>query len=162
MSLDELEADIKTMISSFRLTANKATLLREASFQFIIEEFGVIICGINRADYTMVRESINTRFGDGWRVVYVSVQDPLLEKKDDILWELMRGGYIQHIRSKYPRQFRELVVMQNFGKKIIDKRLAVWGDTPKYRYLVDENKAALKEASTYILSINPGFYDYMP
>ena len=162
MSLSELESDLSIMLSSFRVTFNRTQVMKDVSFQLVVDEFGVIICGIERADYTLIKDSVDRSFGDGWRVVYVAMQDPLYEKKEEILWELMRSGYIRYIRNKYPRQFRELIVMQNFGKKIIEKRLEVWGGDPKYKYLVDENKAALNEAATYIMSMDPSFYDYMP
>ena len=101
-------------------------------------------------------------FGNGWRFIYFTAHDSLLEKKEEIIWDLMRGGFIRYIRTRYPQQFKNLIIMENFGKKIIKQRLKVWGDTPKYRFLKQENEAALNEAFSYIISVDPSFFDYMP
>jgi len=162
MTIEQLESDISVILSSLRVDYKKMSVIKEVSVQFIVEEFGTIICGLNRADYLLVSKTIEKQFGSGWRIVYLSLQDSLLEKKDEVIWDLMRGGYIRYIRNKYPRQFRELIVMQNFGRKIIEQRLKVWNNEPKFNFLIEENKAALKEAFTYILSIDPSFFDYMP
>lgn len=162
MTLAELEIEIQIMLSALKVTARKHNLVKEVSVQFVIEEFGVIICGVNRADYSLVKDIVLKQFGPGWRVVYVSIQGSLHEKKDEIIWEMMRSGYMRYIRTKYPRQFKELITMQNFGKKIVEKRLKIWDGAPKYRFLIEENKAVLKEAVSYVLSIDPSFFDYMP
>ena len=47
-------------------------------------------------------------------------------------------------------------------RKIIKERLKVWDNAPKYRFLIDENEAALREATTYVLSVDPAFFDSMP
>ena len=104
---------------------------------------------------------INAHF-PGWRVVYVNTKEAVYERKEEVLWALMRSGYMSYIRNIYPRQFNNLIVTEGFGNKVIRQRLAIWGDKPKYKWLVEEDKAALKESDTYILSINPGFYDHMP
>lgn len=162
MTIQELETHIGIILNTLRLDFKKMAVMKEVSIQFIVEEFGTIVCGFNRADYTFVSKAIEQQFGPGWRVVYISTQDQLLEKKEELIWELMRGGYMTYIRRKYPRQFRGLVTMQNYDKKIIKQRLKVWDGAPRYKFLIDENEAALREAATYILSVDPGFYDYMP
>lgn len=160
--MDDLALEITSILEAFRLNFKKMSVVKDASIQFIVEQFGLIVCGLNRADYLMVSKAIEKQFGSGWRVVYVADGDSLLKKKEEILWDLMRSGYMRHIRYSYPRQFRELITMQNFDKKIIAQRLEVWNGQAKFKFLIEENQAALREASTYILSVDPGFYDHMP
>ena len=156
-----LETYMGELITALRLKYRKATVVRGVSFQLLIEDFGVMVCGINRSDYTEVSSVINRHF-PGWRVVYINTTEAVYEKKEEVLWELMRSGYLTYIRNSYPRQFNNLIVVEGFGNKIIRQRLSIWGDSPKHKWLVDENKAALRESDTYILSVNSGFYDYMP
>lgn len=162
MLLTEIETDLDIILRTLRLDFNKRTIVGEASVLFIIEQFGTIVCGIDRADYLLVSKAIERQFGSGWRVVYVTTQDSLLEKKEELIWELMRGGYMNYIRSKYPVSFKQLITMQGFDRKVIKERLKVWGNAPKYRFLIEENEAALREATTYILSVDPAFFDSMP
>jgi hypothetical protein len=84
------------------------------------------------------------------------------EKTDEIIWDLMRAGYMTWIRKNYPRQFKQLIVESNFGTKIIKKRLKIWDNEPRFRFLIEENEAALNQSAVYLLSIDPGFYDFMP
>ena len=162
MLLNELEIDLQIMLDALRLEFKKIYLVKEVSVQFIIEDFGVILCGIDRTEYSTINEAIIKRFGKGWRVVYITTQDLLYERKDTFIWELMRSGYMRYIRTKFPREFKELITIQNFGKKIIEQRLKIWADDPKYRFLVEENKIALTVVTSYILSVDPSFYDTMP
>jgi hypothetical protein len=165
MSIQEdiviLEADIEATLNAFRVSYTKTHIVKDVSIQFVIEAFGTVVCGINRADYSLINNEMLKVF-DGWRIVYVTTFDSMNEKKEEILWELMKSGYMTYIRSKFKRQFNEIIIMHDFGKKIINQRLKIWGDVPKYKWLVEENTAAKKESATYVLSINPGFYDYMP
>ena len=156
-----LETYTGELVTALRLKYRKISVVRGVSFQLVIEDFGVIVCGINRSDYTEVSSMINIHFA-GWRVVYITTKEAIYEKKEEIIWALMRSGYLTYIRAAYPRQFNNLITIEGFGNKIIRQRLAIWGDAPKYKWLVEENEAALRESDTYILSVNSGFYDYMP
>lgn len=156
-----LETYLKELLTALRLKYKKAVVVKNISFQLLIEDFGVIISGIDRMEYIEVREAVNRHF-PGWRDVYINTREVVYEKKEEILWELMRSGYMAYIRHNYPHQFNNLIVMEGFGNKIIRQRLDIWGNKPKYKWFVEEHKLALKESDTYILSMNPGFYDYMP
>lgn len=156
-----LETYIGELITALRLKYKKVAVVRGSSFQLLIEDFGVMVCGINRSDYTEVSSAVSRHFA-GWRVVYITTKEAVYEKKEEIIWALMRSGYLTYIRNVYPRQFNNLVVSEGFGNKIVRQRLAIWGDKPMYKWLVEEDQAALKESGTYILSVSPGFYDYMP
>jgi hypothetical protein len=161
MIMEELEDQIKIVLDTLRVSSRKISLIKDVSFQFVIDDFGVIISGINRADYKLVKEAVEGQF-PGWRDIYFTTFDEVNQIKEDIIWELMKGGYMRWVRFTFPRQFNNLIAMEGFGKKIIKKRLEIYGDKPKYRFFVSDNEAALVDADSYILSIDPGFYDMMP
>ncbi len=160
-TLNTLEVELEAIVSSLHVQYKKQQLLNEFSVQFLIEDFGVLLCGLHAADYSTLKDTVDRLF-PSYRVVYVAVADSLLDKKEEIIWELVRSGYIRQIRLLYPTQFKNLLLNQDFGKQIINKRLKVWGDRAAYRYYVSENKEALNCNVNYLLTVDPSFFDYMP
>jgi hypothetical protein len=98
---------------------------------------------------------------DSWRIITVRSNDSFEEKKMEVIWELMRSGYFSYLRSERPRTFKEMIVQQGWHRKIIEKRLELYGDCPKHNYLRDLNRWAAKQSSGYLLSTDPGFFDYL-
>lgn len=161
LTLDKLEIELDAIIKALHVKYKRQRLINDYSVQFVIEEFGVLVCGLHAADYSMINDVLVRNF-IGWRIVYVALTDSILSKKEEIIWDLMRSGYIRHIRNVFPRQFRSVLQTNDFSRQIINKRLKVWADRPMYKYLIEENKNALKYGFSYILSIDPAFFDYMP
>ena len=162
MDLRELEDYISIMLSQLRVTFKKLNLIRGVSIQFIVEEFGLIICGIDRTCYTQVNEMIIKNFPD-WRIVYITTNDNIAEKKDEVLWNLMRCGYMKWLRYTYPRQIKSIINgPESLGQKIIRERLRIWAGKPKYKFLVNDNKVALENGVIRELTNDPSFFDYMP
>jgi len=161
LKIELLESEIDIMIHALKLKPTKYQMGQKVSVQFAIDDFGVVVCGIERSDYKSIADVVENKF-DGWRIVYITTEDSMIEKKEDLIWELMRSGYMKWIRMKYPRDFNNLITMSDFGNKIIQHRLKIWADRPKYRYMVEENKGALGFPSSFILSSDQSFFDYMP
>lgn len=162
MDLTELEVHINTILNSFFLKFKKTNIIRGVSVQFIVEDFGIIVCGINRVDYAQVDDAINNQYA-GWRVVYITTNDNILEKKYEVLWALMRGGYMRWLRFSFPRQVKNILIGQdNLGNRIIDERLRIWNDKPKFKFLIEENKFVKQNGLLREYNIDPGFFDYMP
>jgi hypothetical protein len=162
MNLLELEAQIAITLNHFRVKFYKSVLSRGISSQFIVEDFGLLICCINRVDYAEASCAINEGYQD-WRNIYITTGDSISEKRYTILWGLMRGGYMKWLRYKHPRQVRSaLNGPENLGQKIIEERLRVWGNKPKYRFFIEDNLAVLHNGIIRELSSDPGFFDYMP
>lgn len=161
MTMVELEDAIVIMMHALRVDYKVDRVIKGISFQFVVEQFGTIVCGLNRQDYKLVDNQIKQSY-PGWRVVYITTFDNMLEKKEETIWKLMEGGYMRWVRLTYPRPYTELIVMQEFGKKIINKRLEIYKDKPRYRFLIEDNEDAKHYPATSILSWDPGFYDSMP
>lgn len=161
MTLDELETAIAVMLKAFRVNYKTDNLIKSISLQYVVHQFGVVVTGFLGSEYKIVSDSVAQAYPD-FRRVYIAESDSLLEKKDEVLWDLMRGGYMCWLRANYQRDFKNLMTMQEFGKKIINKRLEVWNNQARYRYFIDYNTAALRQPATYMLSIDPSFFDDMP
>ncbi|RLD67352.1 MAG: hypothetical protein DRI98_12700 [Bacteroidetes bacterium] len=156
----EMEAEIAITLQSLRVPTKKVSVVPEASIQFISEGFGTIVSVINRADYGFVNKTVREQYPD-YRYVYVSTYDSLIEKRDEIIWALMEGGFMTYIRENFHRQFQHLIT-DGFGNKIIRERLRRWGDKPMYKFLIEENTKAVDVPVTMVLATEPAFYDYMP
>jgi len=161
MIFDELEASLTMMMNAFRVGYKLDRIIKSISVQFVVHQFGLVVIGFIASEYKIILDSVNQKYPD-YRKIFISNEDNLLEKKDEVLWALSQGGYLKWLRSKYSRDFKNLVVMQEFGRKIIEQRLRIWNKSMKYNYLIEYNESALRQPATYMLSIDPSFYDFMP
>jgi len=156
----EMEAEVSITLQSLRVPVKKLSVAPEVSVQFISKGFGTIVSVINRADYGFINKLLRESYPN-YRYVYVSTYDNLIEKRDEIVWALMEGGFMTYIRENFPRQFNRLIA-DGFGAKIIRERLRRWADRPMYKFFIDENIKAKDVPTTMVLSMEPAFFDYMP
>jgi len=156
----EMEGEIAITLRSLRVPTKKLSVVPEVSTQFVSEDFGTIVSVINRADYGYVHKTVRERYPD-YRYVYVSTYDNLIQKRDEIIWALMEGGFMTYIRENFPRQFQHLIT-DGFGNKIIKERLRRWADKPMFRFFIEENVKARDIPVTMVLATEPAFFDYMP
>lgn len=159
-SMEELYIELDIMLSTLMVLYKRVPLGNNLSDVFEINELGVVVVGIEPIDYSYTMQKIQDRF-PGYRVIVVTCEDALWQKKEEVIWELMRSGYIRYIRYKFQRQFDNLI-QQGFGRKIITERLRIWGKDPKYKFLVSENLKCLEAAAPYLLAKDPAFFDFMP
>jgi hypothetical protein len=161
ISMQELETDVGIILRTLKVSFRTKVLVKDVSRQFIVDDFGVVVSVINRADYTFVKRAVQEEL-PGHRYVFVSTFDDMIEAKEEIIWTLMQSGYLKYIRLNFQRQFNDLITQQNFGNKIIDERLRRWGDEPRFKFFIEENKKAKEMPGTMVLSMEPAFFDYMP
>ena len=109
MSLGELEIQVQMMIQALRVKARKVSLIKNVSTQFLIEEFGTVVCAIERMEYKLVDSAVDDAF-PGWRKVFVASSDDFNQKREELVWELMKSGYMRWIRFNYPHLFKNLIV----------------------------------------------------
>ncbi len=160
-TLKDLEVEIESVLHALSVSYKIHRIMSGISFQFAIDDFGMTVCGIDRASYAVIDNAITNKF-IGYKKVYFTVFDKIPDIKDEIVWELMISGYMLWLRSQYPRQFKNLIVNTNFGNRIIEERFRRWDDKRKYKFWIDYNKEAQKQAATFVLSQDPGFFDMMP
>lgn len=161
MLLNKLEYDIEGMLYALKLPYKKMSVVKDISVQYLIESFGLIVCGIDRKDYSQIDNAVQNVY-EGWKLFHITTKDAVTYKKDELIWELMRAGYMTWIRQDFPRQFKNLITEQNFSLKIINERLRVWNNEPRFKFFTEMNLAAKNQSAGYILSLEPGFFDYMP
>ena len=162
MELQELDTHIRVMLNTFRVFSKKVNMLERMAVIFLAEDFGTIICGIDRADYGQINSVIREQFKN-WRYVYITTQENISKKRYEVLWELMRGGYMKWLRTAHPHQIKNtLIGPDNLGVKILEERLRIWAKHPKYKYLIEDTESVLRYGILRELSHDPGFFDYMP
>lgn len=161
IGLDILVEEVEAMLTSLRLKTKAISIVKNISVQFVAEDFGTVVCCIDRCDYTVVHNALLETF-EGWRIIYITTYDDLFEKRKTLIWELMKSGYMVWIRETYFKQFKDLIVMNDFGKGIIEERLRLWNNNPKYKYMIDRNTEVLDMSFLYVLNNEPCFFDYMP
>ena len=160
MPFAEMEAEVSITLQALRIKVSEISVVADVSVQFISEDFGTIFSVINRADYSFVNKAVREHYPN-YRYVYISTYDNLIEKREEIIWELMGGGYMTFIRQNFPRQFQRLIA-EGFGDKIIRERVRRWADKPMYKFLIEENLRVMGVPTTMVLATEPAFYDYMP
>jgi hypothetical protein len=162
MLLDELENHINIILSQFMVASRKFVAMKGISTHFVVEDFGLIVCCINRVDYSQASNDVIEQF-KGWQIFYVTTNDNIGEVKYNLLWALMRGGYMKWLRTQFPRQVKNVINgPENLGRRIIEERLRIWADRPKFKFLIDDNRAALNGNLLRELTNDPSFFDFMP
>ena len=162
MDLQELGDQVSIILNHFFLEFKRLNLMRDMSVQFAIPDFGIIVCCIDRNDYSQINDVLNRDYLT-WRKVFVALQDDLSDLRYNVLWELMRSGYMCWLRSAFPRQLKNVLLgTDNLGTRIIQERLRIWGNKVRYKFLIADNEFVLRNGILQEFSKNPGFFDYMP
>lgn len=123
---------------------------------YTVDMFGIKIIYIYAQEAIYDKKALN-----GWHVVYVYEDFNANESRDKILWGLGKVGYFHYLKMNYRNTFQRVLSSENLANKMIDKRLEIYKDTPKYNYIRELNNLYKNETPTFILSIDPGFYDYI-
>lgn len=98
---------------------------------------------------------------NGWHDVWIHPDYDVKKSRKKIVWALVQGGYFHYLRHNYKNTFSKTLAFEGWDRALIDERLRRYKDLPKYNYLREMNKDGRLESSTYILSIDPGFYDFI-
>lgn len=161
MTIEDLVKEVEAMLKALRVPYKKTQGVRKSSYQFICEMFGLVVSVTTEGDLGSTRDTVLSKTPN-FRYCFVTGISNSMDFRQELIWALAEGGYLGFIRTNFPRQFAELLTMQDFGKKIIDERLKRWNNLPKYRFLIEENEKARKISANVILAVEPGFFDYMP
>ena len=149
-------SDVENMVRLFTSGLETNTVSNSNWSMFEIPMFGTQVFFFD--NYAVLS---GTR-DNSWRIVDISPKDVLEEKRMELFWELMRSGYVHYLRTELPRTFRAMVSQQGWDKKIINKRLELYGNDAKYNYYREIDRWALRESTGYVLSTYPGFFDCLP
>lgn len=161
MSIRKLTYDVGVVLGALRAPYTITNVIKNITTQFIINDFGVVISVMNPNDYAVVDSRIDSVL-KGYRKIFIAENENLHEKRYEIIWELMRSGYIRWIRYNFSSQFLHILETDNLGNRIIDERLRIWGDQPKYKYLINTNLEVKEIGFRRVLTQDSSFFDYMP
>jgi hypothetical protein len=161
MKFEDLIKEVEAMLKALRVPCRKVAVIKHVSQQFICEMFGLIVSVTTEADLDYVKEAAMSKMPN-FRYYFITNISNAMDARQTLIWALAEGGYLGFIRTNFPRQFADLLTMQDFGKKIIEERLKRWNNLPKYKFLIEENEKARQISANVILAVEPGFFDYMP
>lgn len=161
MSLRRSVTDVSTLLGALRVPYDITSVYKNITVQYVIKVFGTVVSVITPNEYGAVSSKVEDVF-KGYRQLYFATSENISEKRYEIIWELMRSGYMKWLRHTYGPQFSNIIETDNLGGKIINERLKVWDYQPKYLYLITENLEAQGASFRRILAEDPAFFDYMP
>lgn len=161
MSIERLSYDTGVLLGALRVPYKITNVIKNITTQFVIQDFGVVVSVFAPENYSMVDERLDSSF-KGWRKIFITDSNDLNSKRYDIVWALMKSGYMKWLRFQYSAQFVNILEADGLGNKIIAERLNRWSDLPKYKFLVQDNIIAKNTPTRQVLSKDPSFFDYMP
>jgi hypothetical protein len=161
MSIDRLSYDTGVLLGALRVPYKITNIIKNVTTQFIIQDFGVIVSVFSPENYTTVDERLDSTF-KGWRKVFVTNSEDLNVKRYEIIWALMKSGYMKWLRFQYSAQFSNILETDGLGNRIIKERIDRWNDLPKYKFLIQDNIIEKNMPIRQLLSKDPSFFDYMP
>jgi hypothetical protein len=161
MSIREKSYDVGIMLGALRVPFIIMNVIKSITTQYLIDDFGVVVSVINFNDFEIIDDKLNDVL-KGYRKVYITDRDDVGNKRYEIIWALMESGYMRWLRLNYATIFPNILKEGGLSNLIIDERLRRWNNTPKYKYLIGENVEAKTANLNRLLSIDPGFFDYMP
>ena len=97
----------------------------------------------------------------GWHVGWIHPDYDMEKSRKVVVWTLMQGGFFHYLRNSFKNTFNRMISIEGWDKIIADERLRRFKDTPKFNYFRELNKDALQESASYVLAVDPGFYDHM-
>ena len=158
MLFDELTIEMELAFRLLKLQTNVEKYTSEKIKIYTIPMFGLkVYCISNFMQQEIQKASLDINR----RIFIITTTEDFKDRKELLIWELMKSGYLKWLRLTYPRQFKDLIVTQNFGHKIIDRRLKLWGNKEKFKFFIEENKS-YKSALGYALSQDTSFFDMIP
>lgn len=145
-------------------------ILNRLALPFKVREAGSMQLHVIVPDFGIVfRFSAATSMSayKGWDIIDVDLNE--LEVSDmkfgeNLMWLLISKGYIAYIRegdSGRAVLYKNLLINQNWGLKIIDKRLELYNNEPKNKFMIERNKRLRDFSIHYILMHHPDFFDYL-
>ena len=103
----------------------------------------------------------------GWDVVSVDLDQ--LEINDisfgeNLMWLLISKGYMAYLRSNESgnrRLYDHFISTEGWGLKIINKRLELYANEPRHKFMIERNKRLRDMSIPYIKTHHPDFFDYL-
>jgi hypothetical protein len=152
VSTDDLDQILFTLLRQFRVEFDRHAV--GESVIYTVPTFGTKVIYLNGQEFS--KKEL-----DGWNVGYVHPDFDIIEAKQKVVWALVRGGYFHYLHHNFKNTFNKILNDQGWDKALMVYRDTIYKDIPKYAYYRELNDFARKQPSSYILSIDPAFFDFM-
>lgn len=141
----------------------KRRLAGKEIVELIVPEYGIAIVNESVPTQDVMVSAPNAVNSTNYHIISVNkkkLDDQLYvgEKTVAIFWALIEAGYLRKLRVSDSRKHKILLIAHKWAIKIIQKRLDMFKDRPKYKYLIEENKNYLSNLTLSYMS-NPEFFD---
>lgn len=152
MTSDEVNRMLFVLLSQYNIKYSMQQIAK--SFIFEVERFGVKIVYLDGKEF-------EDKILDGWHIAWIHPDFDTEKARHKIVWALIKGGYFHYLRNNYRNTFNRTISSEGWDKALIDERLRRYKNQPKYNYLKEINEEARAESPSFVLSIDPGFYDFI-
>ena len=130
----------------------------EESFHIIVEQFGIVL-----------RFNKRQQMGsfDGWDVVDVDLQEYELNPIEfgrNLMWLLIAKGYFSFLRGPETgnsKLFRHFLISEGWAQRIFDKRLQLYNNEPRHKYMIEQTKRLQKMPVHYTVMHYPSYFDFL-
>jgi len=152
VSHDDVDQLLYVLVGQFRVTFDRQEFGK--SVVYTIPKFGTKIVYLDGQEFSK-------RDLEGWYVGYVHPDFDIIEAKQKVVWALVRGGYFHYLHHNYKNTFNKVLSAEGWDKALMVYRDRIYKELPKYSYYRELNDLAMKQPSSYVLSIDPAFFDFM-
>jgi len=153
LEADDVQYILVSLLEQYGVDFEREDIEESAIFK--ISKFGVKVVYLNGQPF---KKTILT----GWLVAWVHPDYSIDKAREIIIYTLMEGGYFHYLRFNFPNVYKRIISMEGWDREILEERLRRYKELPKYNYFRELDNDALTESSTYILAVDPGFFDFMP
>lgn len=161
-NIQSTSLDMALILKLLKVPFRTGHVLKHITTSFVVEELGTIFVVLAQSDFDLVHSKVSELY-KGWKLIYIRVGTNFNINKYRIIFNLMRQGYFTWLRSvNNPTFILNMLQADNFYIKIIEERLRIWNNKPKYLYYIKTNIEAKTGLLNRLLTFNPGFFDYMP
>lgn len=104
---------------------------------------------------------------DGWDIIEVNLDELEINDQqfgENLMFLLISKGYMAYLRhgeSGMNQAFRNFLIREGWALKIIDKRLELYNNEPRHKFMIERNIRLRDMSVHYIIMHHPDFFDYL-
>ncbi len=152
MTADDVNRMLFVLLSQYNVQFDMQAVGNSVIYE--VSRFGVKIIYLDGQEF-------DKKTLDGWHIAWIHPDYSIKKARDKIVWALVKGGYFHYLRHNYKNTFHRTLTFEGWDRLLIDERLRRYKELPKYNYMREINNDAKRESPTFVLSIDPGFYDFI-
>lgn len=103
----------------------------------------------------------------GWDIIDVDMEkyekNPLVFGRD-LMWLMIAKGYMAYLRGEHGESsqiMRHWLINEGWARRIIDKRLELYKNEPRHKFMIKMNQEMAKKPVHYVMTYYPTFFDYL-